>query len=412
MAPPRQFGPLEEGEVGICRGRASWSGQAMREMGKSYRRPADVIRWQTGQSSCKTRQSTTEQPEDKEKVMRIAILAVDGSLLSAIAGLSDLFWITNQALRAPPEGVAAGLPDRTDPLFQTTIVSADGKPLRDPQGRSIPLDGAFEDLARCDAVLATGMALGANGLPPESASIARGAEWMRACHRQGTLVGGACAGTFVVGEAGLLDGRRCTTTWWLHHAFKRRFPKARPVWGTALEEQDGVITTGGPLSWVDLGLHVIRRLAGAEIAKLAADISVADSLPLPQMIYAPRGFINTTDPLLLRAEQIVRHASPGLTAEGLAHALGLSGRTLHRRLKELTNESPKEFITRVRIETACVLLETPGASVKQVALACGYGEESVFRRAFVQLTGMTPADYRRWSAGRMADVAVSGGASV
>ncbi|MGA1860855.1 helix-turn-helix domain-containing protein [Azospirillum sp. 11R-A] len=69
-------------------------------------------------------------------------------------------------------------------------------------------------------------------------------------------------------------------------------------------------------------------------------------------------------------------------------------------------------MTRVRIETACVLLETPGASVKQVALACGYGEESVFRRAFVQFTGMTPADYRRWSAGRTADNAAFRKASI
>ncbi|WP_042703075.1 GlxA family transcriptional regulator [Azospirillum sp. B506] len=339
--------------------------------------------------------------------MRIAILAVDGSLLSAIAGLSDLFWITNQALRAPPEGVAGGLPDRAGSLFETIIVSSDGKPLRDPQGRSISVDGAFRDIGRCDAALATGMALGPDRLPPASDSIVQAAEWLKAVHRQGTLVGAACAGTFVVGEAGLLDGRRCTTTWWLHHAFKRRFPKARPVWGTALEEQDGIVTTGGPLSWVDLALHIIRRLAGPDIAKLAADISVADSLPLPQMIYAPRGFINTTDPLLLRAEQIIRHAAPGLTAEGLAKALTLSGRTLHRRLKELTDESPKEFITRVRIETACVLLETPGASVKQVALSCGYGEESAFRRAFAQITGMTPADYRRWSSGRAAGAAAS-----
>ncbi|WP_311769173.1 helix-turn-helix transcriptional regulator [Burkholderia cenocepacia] len=58
------------------------------------------------------------------------------------------------------------------------------------------------------------------------------------------------------------------------------------------------------------------------------------------------------------------------------------------------------FITRVRIEMACVLLERPGASIKQVALQCGYREETSFRRAFSQLTGMTPADYRRWSDGR------------
>ena len=75
-------------------------------------------------------------------------------------------------------------------------------------------------------------------------------------------------------------------------------------------------------------------------------------------------------------------------------------RTLHRRLKSLTNESPKEFITRVRIEMACVLLERPGSSVKQVALQCGYGDETSFRRAFNQLVRMTPADYRRWSTSR------------
>jgi AraC-like DNA-binding protein len=136
------------------------------------------------------------------------------------------------------------------------------------------------------------------------------------------------------------------------------------------------------------------------VARLAADIAVADSVPMPQLIYAPRGFVNATDPLLLQAEQIVRQASPGLTAEALASALRLSERTLHRRLKSLTNESPKGFITRVKIEMACVLLERPGASIKQVALQCGYSEETSFRRAFGQVTGMRPADYRRWSSGR------------
>ncbi|WP_017906723.1 GlxA family transcriptional regulator [Pseudomonas asplenii] len=332
--------------------------------------------------------------------MRIAIVAVEGSLLSAITGLADLFWITQQALRTPPPGMAPGLPDATALGFETIIVSAEGKPLRDPQGRLIPVEGSFHELGPCDVALVTGMALGPDKSPPLTNSIRQAAAWIKRRHASGVLIGGACAGTFVLGEAGLLDGRRCTTTWWLHHVFKQRYPKAQTVWGTAVEEQDGIITTGGPLSWVDLALHVIRRQAGTEVAKLAADISVADSLPLPQVIYAPRGFVNAADPLLLQAEQIIRHINPGVTAEGLAGALNLSERTLHRRLKELSNESPKAFITRVRIETACVLLETPGASVKQVAAKCGYSEETAFRRAFSQQTGMTPADYRRWLSGR------------
>ncbi|QEI06466.1 helix-turn-helix domain-containing protein [Pigmentiphaga aceris] len=344
--------------------------------------------------------------------MRIAIIAVDGSMLSAVAGLADLFWITNQTLRAPPSGAARGMRDqaglRVDEAqtisFDATIVSADGKARVDPQGRSLPVEGSLHDLDDCDLALVTGMALGHDGLPPVSDAILQTAAWLEKMHNRGALIGAACAGTFVLGEAGLLDGRRCTTTWWLHHAFKQRFPKAQLVWGTAVEEQDRVVTTGGPLSWVDLALHVIRREAGADVARLAADMSVADSVPLPQLVYAPRGFVNAADPLLLQAEQIIRHGRPGLSAEGLAKALNLSGRTLHRRLTELTNESPKAFITRVRIETACVLLETPSASVKQVALKCGYREETAFRRAFIQTTGMTPADYRRWSNGRQRGV--------
>ncbi|MFJ3055334.1 GlxA family transcriptional regulator [Herbaspirillum sp. NPDC087042] len=335
--------------------------------------------------------------------MRIAIVAVEGSLLSAITGLADLFWMTDQALRTPPVDLLAAAPARTTVRFETVIVSADGKALRDPQGRTIPVDAAFDDAGNCDAVLVTGMALGPDGLPPDSDSIRAAAAWLDRHHRDGTLTGGACAGTFVLGQAGLLDGRRCTTTWWLHRVFQQRFPKARPVWGTAVEEQDGVVTTGGPLSWIDLALHVIKRLAGPEIARLAADMSVADSLALPQLIYAPRGYINATDPLLMKAEQIVRHANPGLTATELALALNMSERTLHRRIKRITEESPKEFIIRVRIETACVLLEVPGTSVKQVALKCGYKEEGSFRRAFTQLTGKTPAQYRRWSGMRNTD---------
>jgi transcriptional regulator GlxA family with amidase domain len=334
--------------------------------------------------------------------MRIAIVAVEGSLLSAIAGLSDLFWITNQALRTPPEGATQGLEIPPGLAFETRIVSANGKPLCDPQGRLIPVDEGFAVAQAYDAVLVAGMALGADGLPPMSASIEQAARWFQQSHQQGAWVGAACAGSFVLGEAGLLDGRRCTTTWWLHHAFKRRFPKAQVAWGAALEEQDRVVTTGGPLSWVDLALHMIRRLAGAEVAKLAADISVADSQSLPQLVYAPRGFVNNADPLLLRAEQIIRHEKPGMTAEQLAKALNLSERTLHRRLKDLANESPKAFITRVRIETACMLLETPGASIKQVAIQCGYNDDASFRRAFIQLIGMSPVDYKRWSSSRNA----------
>lgn len=327
--------------------------------------------------------------------MRISILALPGSMSSAIAGLADMFWMVNQALISRPQGNAAT--SAAGVTFETAIVSADGNPVRDAQGRLIYVDSSFEAVGQSDIVLATGMMLGPDKLPLAATSVGESAAWLKQQYLHGSLIGGACAGSFILGEAGLLDGRFCSTTWWLYHTFKQKYPKAKPVWGKALEEQDGIITTGGPLSWVELALHIIRHQAGPNIARMAADIAVADSQPLSQRIYAPQGFMNTVDPLLLRAEHLVRYENPAMTAEELARALNFSDRTLHRKIKELTNESPKNFITRVRIETACLLLENPAANIKRVAQACGYSEDTAFRRAFSQLMGMTPVQYRKWA---------------
>ncbi|RDK07254.1 DJ-1/PfpI family protein [Cupriavidus lacunae] len=114
--------------------------------------------------------------------------------------------------------------------------------------------------------------------------------WLRDQHAHGALIGGSCAGVFVLGEAGLLNDRRCTTTWWLHEELKHRFPGADVVWGSALLEDDRVISAGGrPLSWIDLALHMISRLAGPQAARIAADFAVVDNTPLQQSLYAPKG---------------------------------------------------------------------------------------------------------------------------
>lgn len=328
--------------------------------------------------------------------MRIALLATEGSLLSAIAGLSDMFWITNQAVSASPQHAGKF----TSAPFETVIVSADGAPVWDAQGRLIHIDCSFQSAGQPDIVIATGMALDNDRAPVNTESIRKAAAWVKQCYEAGSQVAGACAGGFILGEAGLLNGRSCTTTWWLFHTLQQRYPEARPVWGKSLEEDGRVLTSGGPLSWVALALHIIKREAGPEAAKLTADMAVADSQPLSQQIYAPPGFINTRHPILMRAEEIIRYQNPAVSAEGLSAALNTTERTLQRKLRKLTQETPKEFITRVRIESACVLLANPVTNIREVAAECGYTEDTAFRKAFIQVMGMTPTQYRKWIAER------------
>jgi AraC-like DNA-binding protein len=88
----------------------------------------------------------------------------------------------------------------------------------------------------------------------------------------------------------------------------------------------------------------------------------------------------------------------------------MTTRTLNRKMTELTQESPKSFITRVRMETAAMLLENRGKTVSQVATECGYNDETAFRRAFNAVMGMSPGMYKEWvkNRSRSGDMSVNG----
>lgn len=323
--------------------------------------------------------------------MHVVLLALDGNLPSGLVGLADVFWLAGKASESQPKA-------RRWPLCEVIFASPDGRAVTDGRGRRLAVDAALKDIPRADAVLIPGLMPASDGLPPQNAQTAKAAAWLRQQHAHGAYICSSCAGVFVVGEAGLLNGRRCTTTWWLHDELKRRFPKADPAWGSALIEDGRVVTAGGPLSWIDLALHTIRVLAGPEAARTAADFAVVDTAPLAQSVYVPPSHMQAHDPFLLAAEKAVRshRGDAGLTPSALAAQLSTSERTLHRRLKNLGLESPKGFITRVQLETARTLLETSRTAVKAVAQHCGWRDEGSFRRAFVRHTGMTPTAYRAW----------------
>ncbi|ELY4112077.1 helix-turn-helix domain-containing protein [Cronobacter turicensis] len=333
--------------------------------------------------------------------MRIALLALPGSMKSSLAGISDMFWLANQIISQSRSH--SGNQQERKPCFSVSVITADGKPVNDAQGRHIESDGAFTGSPTFDMIISGGMRLDEEKHPLAKEAVKEAAAWIKNQYQQGARIAGVCAGGFVLGEAGLLDGRTCTTTWWLFHTLKERYPLANPVWGKSLVEHDNVMTSGGPLSWVDVVLKVIGQEAGPEIARQTADIAVADSQPLSQHIYAPQGFLNSVDPILMKAENLVRYVNPAITVEELAARMNMSTRTLHRKMEGLLRESPKTFITRVRIETALVLLEKPDKNLSQIAHEIGYSDETAFRRAFNSIMGMSPGRYREWIRHRRTD---------
>lgn len=324
--------------------------------------------------------------------MRIAILALEGSVMSAIAGLTDLFWITNKAIAASPVH-ASRFPHKA---FDTLIVSADGGPVWDAEGRLIHIDSSFKTAGQPDVVIAPGMLLGHDLQPLNMTSIRQAAEWFSLLYSRGAIVAGAGTGGIILGEAGLLRGRSYATTWWVSHMLQERYQDAVVSAGKKLEEDRGVITTGGCFSWISLALHIIEKEAGAEVAGLTSEMSLKDNDLLRHHLNTLSAPADTGISLLVRAERIIRFQNPSINAAQLATALGTTERTLQRRIKELSQESPKEFITRVRIDMACPMLISTNVSILKVALDCGYSEDTSFRKAFNQVMEMSPAHYRQW----------------
>ena len=326
--------------------------------------------------------------------MRIAILAFNGCLPSGIVGLVDMFALTEKALHMH-------LPQALPACYHIQVVSHDGAPIHDGRGRLLNVDGAWHTLPQLDAILIPGFWQNADELTAHAADFAAITPWLIQQHKGGAWLGASCAGSFVLGEAGLLNGTRCTTTWWLHDELKRRFPKADAAWGAALIEDKRIVTAGGPMSWISIALHIIRAQLGSAAARIASDFAVLDNTPSHQAVYVPSRFTASQDGFLLAAEQLVRQArTEALRAPQLAQALHVSERTLHRRLKHLTGEAPKTFMARIRLETARTLLETSDTPIQQIALHTGYADVSNFRRAFRIFSGMSPSGYRTWSQAR------------
>ena len=317
--------------------------------------------------------------------MKLAILALEGCMHSAVTGIADILSLANHVMKL------RGGPGR----FTWQILSLNGKAVRSGGGRLLQVDGAIGKSLSCDAIIVPGSLIDHASAERLAPQYEKAAALLRQHHANGRLIGAFCSGVFLLGAAGLLDGRRATITWWLQSEFRRRHPNVDLAGDAVITSDTRVVCAAGPMSWVDLLLRIIKMVDGSEIAKICADYAVIDTAQRTQATFQPLGYILEQDPLLIKADMLVRRTDKRpMTVRRLAEALGLSERTLNRRFRYLTHEPPQAFITRRRIEHARTLLETTSQPIKLIARSTGYEDESSFRKAFRKLTLMSPQAYR------------------
>ncbi|MFE2420360.1 helix-turn-helix domain-containing protein [Streptomyces hokutonensis] len=220
---------------------------------------------------------------------------------------------------------------------------------------------------------------------------------IRRAHARGARVMSLCTGSFALAEAGLLDGRRATTHWMWADTFRTLHPRVRLEPDVLFVDDGDILTAAGSAAALDLGLHVIRRDHGAEIANaVSRRLVFAAHRDGGQRQFVERPVPDVPDeslaPLLAWARERLGEA---LTVAELAARAAVSPATLHRRFRAQLGTTPLAWLTGERVALACLLIERGEERLDVVAARCGLGTGANLRVRLRRETGLSPSAYRR-----------------
>ncbi|NUP25800.1 MAG: helix-turn-helix domain-containing protein [Nocardia sp.] len=318
--------------------------------------------------------------------MNVTIFVVDGVADFGFTALLETFATAN-ALRGK-----LGTP----PGPWQVRVAALGTEVRSGHGHIVPTV-ALEELPDDPGLLLVPAVniLGAEELirlvsAPESAPAL---DRIRSVHATGAPLGAACTGTFLLAEAGVLNGSRATTSWWLGPSFRRRYPRVLLDESATLCRGDRVTTAGAVLSHLDLALSFVHAQSPA-LAELVGRYMAAGNRKT-QADFAVPEVVAAGDSLTAAFERWVReHIGDGFRIAHAAAELGVTERSLQRATQAELGRSPRDFVDDIRLERAAQLLRTTTQTVDTVAARVGYLNGGTLRNLIRRRRGMSMAEFR------------------
>lgn len=296
----------------------------------------------------------------------IEILILKGAFPSSVAVTFDLFATANRLREI----------NRRPAPFALRAIGSGAKQAR-------AFIGGKDATGPADALIIPG--LGLNGeqeisrrLAERDARSAR--QMLLAAAENKVTIAAACSSVFLLASAGILDGRRATTTWWLAPLFRKLHPDVL-LDADALVVRDGPFTTAGAaLAQLDLCLSLVNRFAGTKLADACARFLLLDQRR-SQARYMALGYLTGGDDRVRRAERWAReHLDNALSVDDMAKAAGLGLRTFARRVERATGFTPLQLLQGLRMERAIELIETTQMPFDDIAQRVGYADASALRR--------------------------------
>ena len=306
------------------------------------------------------------------------------------------FVLLNQFTLVPVAGLVDSLRFAADKSFRSQQVfcqwdwmTLDDRPVTASCGMPISPTKPLNLWAQYDYIVIAGGLLGETRNPPDWLL-----EALRDLHAAGVPIIALCSGSFVLGKAGLLDGRRCALHFTLRDEFKERFPQSTAVIDKSYVDDRGIITCPGGTA-IDLAANLIRRHCGAVRAQKGLEYLLVEERADEAAPPAPSESVYQNDRVQRAIAFMRANLDSSMALQAVADAVGTHPRQLHREFVANTQEPPANYWRKLRLEHARRLLVNTSQNITTIALACGFSDASHFILWFRKQYGETPYTFRK-----------------
>lgn len=313
----------------------------------------------------------------------ISILVPEGAILGSLEGSRQMFTQVNEFFKMK------GAP----PLFKVQLVGLTKGTKLSGGLFTVNTEEVITEVHKTDLVI----------IPALDGEIRSAIErnrdfipWIIKQYKGGAEIASLCMGAFLLASTGLLKGKKCATHWMATNEFRKMFPDVNLVTEKIITDEQGIYSSGGAFSYLNLILYLIEKYAGREIAVLSAKVFAIEIQRENQLSFTIfQGQKEHTDEPVKKAQLFIEDNFPErITVDQLASMLALGRRNLERRFKKATANTVVEYIQRVKIEAAKNSLETYRENVNEVMYKVGYNDPKAFRNTFKKITGLSPIEYR------------------
>lgn len=319
-------------------------------------------------------------------MQHITILGLNISSGTMITGPLDLFHLAGRLWNG-----IFGLDPA--PCFEVEIANSDLSPVQCTGRLAILPHKRLDEIESTDLILIPSIV----DIDQTLADHPDALPWLKEQHGRGVRIAAMCTGTFVLAETGLLDHKTATTHWGFVEAFRQRYPQVNLIPERLITDETDLFCCGASNACFDLSLYLIEKLAGRETALQTAKVFVCDMDRTLQSEWAVFRFQKShKDAQILRVQQEMESSyAKHVTIAELARMAGMGKRTLERRFRAATGDSPLQYRHRLRVEAAKRMMETGGSSFEEIAFKVGYDSPGYFRKIFTRICRVSPGAYRK-----------------